>query len=126
VQGIERINTTQPKDYQQRIDTALKNDEPVIAYLNNQHYVVIIGKEGDSYRINDPWAVTSDEGNNIALDNNLLAKGGFGSIRQLVFVSRQEYAPTNRVLVQGAIRDRYVASRGAQGPLGNPLQAKNR
>ncbi|MGB5050748.1 MAG: two-component regulator propeller domain-containing protein [Caldilineaceae bacterium] len=122
VKGIERINTARPQEYQARIDTALDNGEPILAYLNDQHYVVITGKEGDSYRINDPWAVTAETGKSIALDKNLLAKGGFDSIRQLVFVSRQEYAPTNGVLVQGTIRDRYVASRGAQGPLGNPSQ----
>lgn len=122
VKGIERINTTRPQDFQARIAAALDNGESVLAYLNGQHYVVITGKEGDSYLINDPWAVTADTGKDIAMDKNLLAKGGFDSIRQLVFVSRQEYAPSNGVLVQAAIRDKYIASRGAQGPLGNPLQ----
>lgn len=124
VKGIERMNTTRPLDYRARIDAALDNGEPVIAYLNSQHYVVLVGKEDDSYRINDPWAVTADKGKNIDLDSNLLKKGGFANIRQLVFVSRQEYAPTNRVPVTGVIRDKYIASRGSQGPLGNPLQAQ--
>ncbi|MBI3959637.1 MAG: SUMF1/EgtB/PvdO family nonheme iron enzyme [Chloroflexi bacterium] len=122
VKGVERINTARPQDYRQRIDAALDNGEPVIAFLNAAHYVVITGVEGDSYRINDPWAVTADAGQDIAIAENLLKKGGFDRIRQVVFVSRQEYASTNRVLVQGTIRDKYIASRGAQGPLGNPLQ----
>lgn len=124
VKGIERINTSRPQDLQERVDAALDKGEPVIAFLNKEHYVVLTGVEGDNYRINDPWAVAADAGKGIPLDKNLLKKGSFNAIRQFVFVSRQEYAPTKGVLVQGSIRDKYVASRGSQGPLGNPTQAQ--
>ena len=126
VKGIERVNTSHPQDYSERIAVALGNGEPVIAYLNNQHYVVITGVEGDGYRINDPWAVSADAGQGIAIEENLLKKGGFDAIRQFVFISRQEYAPTNRVTVQGSIRDKYIASRGSQGSLGNRCSRKSR
>ena len=37
------------------IDRALSNNRPVIARVNNFHFVVITSRNGDTYNINDPW-----------------------------------------------------------------------
>ena len=125
IRGVERLNTTRPQDYQPRIDAALARGEPVIAYLNGEHYVVITGREAKDgkvvYHINDPWAVTAGDGQGIALEDNLLHKGGFDAIRQLVFVTAQQYAPTNGILVSAVLSPTYSAYLGSAGSLGNPL-----
>jgi hypothetical protein len=125
IMGVERINTNQPADYQERINAALDRAEPVIVFLNREHYVVLTGREekdGQStYYINDPWASTAGAGQGIALEDNLLQKGGFQNIRQIVFVTPEDFAPTNGILVDPALSPTYVAFLGAAGSLGNPL-----
>ncbi len=129
IRGVERLNTTRPQDYQPRIDAALAQGEPVIAYLNGEHYVVITGREVKGgkvvYRINDPWAVTAGDGQGIALEDNLLHKGGFDAIRQLVFVTAQEYAPTNGIPVSAVLSPTYSAYLGPQVP-GQPVPRPRR
>jgi hypothetical protein len=130
IQAVERINTSQPQAYRERVDTALAAGEPVIAFLSGAHYVVIIGKDDTAadidqqYRINDPWAKDAAAGQAIALADNVLKKGGFDSIRQFVFVTRQAHTPTNGILVKPPIREHYIAHFGAAGELGNPVAAE--
>lgn len=130
IQAVERINTAQPQAYRERVDAALAADEPVIAFLSGEHYVVIVGKDetatdiDQQYRINDPWAADAAAGQSIALADNVLEKGGFDSIRQFVFVTRQAHTPTNGILVTPPIREYYIAHFGAAGDLGNPIAAE--
>jgi len=130
IQAVKRINTAQPQDYRARVDTALAAGEPVIAFLNGEHYVVIVGKDetaagiDQQYRINDPWAKDAAAGQAIALADNVLKKGGFDSIRQFVFVTRQAHTPTNGILVKPPISEHYIANFGATGELGNPVAAQ--
>ncbi len=124
IRGVERINTNRPADYQERVDDSLARGEPVIAYLNREHYVVLTERAEESgdvnYRINDPWAQTAAEGQGIVLEDNLLGFGDFDDIRQFVFVTAEEYAPTNGVLVDDALSELYVSYLGSAGSLGNP------
>lgn len=120
IQGIEKVNTTRPQDYQQRVDAELDAGHPVIAFLGNRHYVVLTGKEdSDGYLINDPWALTAADGQGIPLARNAL-KLKFGDIRQFVFVYPDRNAPTNGIPVRGAIGDKYYSLGGARGSLGQP------
>ncbi len=120
IQGIERVNTARPQDYQRRLDAELAAGHPVIAYLGNRHYVVITGKEdSDDYLINDPWALTAADGQGIPLARNAL-KLKFGDIRQFVFVYPDRNAPTNGIPVRGTIGDKYYSLGGARGSLGQP------
>ncbi|RME04630.1 MAG: hypothetical protein D6816_09610 [Bacteroidetes bacterium] len=124
IKSIQRINTNNPNNYKNRVDESLQDGEPVMAFLNNGHYVVIVGKEGeDTYRINDPWGGQNTlPGKNIKLDDNLLKKGGFDSITQFVFVSPHENAPTNGIVLHHDIAPKYVSLFGSKGPLKNPLR----
>ncbi|MDW8100677.1 MAG: hypothetical protein RML36_14485 [Anaerolineae bacterium] len=83
------------------MDTELADGHPVIAYLGNRHYVVLVDKGGwGNYLINDPWKLTADQGQGIALERNDL-RLRFEDIRQLVFIYPDRNAPTN------AIADKY-------------------
>lgn len=128
LKSIQRINTSTPANFQERVDQSLLDGEPVIAYLNERHYVVIVGKDGDTYRINDPWAGknTANSGTNIPIEDNLLGNGGFNSIKQFVFISPHANAPTNNIVVHERIVDKYIAMFGSQGPLGNPTDRATR
>ena len=86
VQGIERINTARPQDYQRRVDDELAAGHPVIAYLGGRHYVVLAGKDDKgNYRINDPWQISEAAGKGIPLEQNALQQK-FNDIRQFVLV----------------------------------------
>lgn len=120
IQGIEKVNTTRPQDYQQRVDAELAAGHPVIAYLGNRHYVVLTGKDDSGgYLINDPWALTAADGQGIPLARNVL-KLKFDDIRQFVFVYPDRNAPTNGIPVRGTIGDKYYFLGGARGSLGQP------
>ena len=120
IQGLEQVNTARPRDYQKRVDEELAAGHPVIAYLGNRHYVVLVGKDGKgNYLINDPWKLTAADGQGIALEQNDL-KLKFDDIRQFVFLYPDRNAPTNGVPVSGAIAEKYFTWGGARGSLGNP------
>ena len=121
IQGIERINTAWPQDYRSRVDDELAAGHPVLAYLGNRHYVVLVGKDDQGvYRINDPWKLTPDEGQGVALEQNDL-KLKFDDIRQFVFIYPDRNAPTNGVPVSGALADKYYSLGGSRGSLGDPV-----
>jgi formylglycine-generating enzyme required for sulfatase activity len=123
IQSIERVNTRRPRDFQQRVDDELAANRPVIAYLGARHYVVLVGKdERDGYLINDPWKLTAEQGQAIALEQNDL-KLKFDDIRQFIFIHPDRNAPTNAIAVNGSIADKYYSLGGSKGLLGNPVAA---
>lgn len=129
IKGIERKQTSNPELYRDRLNAALDQGEPVIVRLNNQHYVVVVARDArnesddqdDIYYINDPWAETPEEGYGIEIANNRLRLGGFDTINQFVFISAEDHAPRNGIIVTGAIADLYRSVLGSSGTLGNPL-----
>ena len=66
-----RVETRNDANITQRIDAALKAGNPVPVQVdytpnspyspNDQHWVVVVGREGQDYRINDPWVYPSAE-----------------------------------------------------------------
>jgi ligand-binding sensor domain-containing protein/CBS domain-containing protein len=124
IQGIERVRTTRPQDYRQRVDDELAADHPVITYLGGKHYVVLVGKdERGNYRINDPWQLAEADGKDIPLEENSL-KLQFGNINQFVFIYPDRNAPTNGIAVSGPIAEKYFALGGSKSSLGNPSAAE--
>lgn len=121
ISGIERINTSNPTRYQDRVDGELEDGHPVIAYLGGQHYVVLTGfNEERDYLVNDPWKETSDLGQGVAITNTT-GSWDFDDITQIVFVYPGESAPTNGIPVEGTIGKEYYVWGGSKGSLGNPL-----
>lgn len=129
IESLTRVNTAAPENYRKEIDDELDKGRPVIAYLNSEHYVVVTGREGNKYFINDPWALDESSGRNIPLEQNFLSRTsgityGFSSIRQIVFVYPEKWWPTNGIPVIGAVQDKYFALGGSEGFLRNPTQAE--
>jgi len=129
IEGLLKIDTTAPESHHKKIDGELGKGRPVIVYLNNEHYVVITGKEGNEYFINDPWELDESSGQNIPLEQNSLSRErgityGFSSIRQIVFVYPEKRWPTNNIPMIGTIKDKYFALGGSEGFLRNPTQAE--
>lgn len=121
IQGVEAVSTSQPKTQQARVDQELTDGHPVIAFLGNQHYVVLTGKDDSgNYFINDPWFTKTADGKDILLEQNAL-KLKFDQIRQFVFVHPDRNTPTNGILVTGSIADKYYALGGSKSSLGNPI-----
>lgn len=60
-----RLETRHHPDITRRIDAALRAGNPVAVQVdytpdspyvpNDQHWVVVVGREGNDYRVNDPW-----------------------------------------------------------------------
>jgi hypothetical protein len=108
------------------VDDELTAGHPVIAFLGGRHYVVLTGKDDKgNYRINDPWKVSADQGQDILLEQNDL-KLKIKDVTQFVFVYPDRNAPTNGVPVSGTIADKYFAWGGAAGSLGNPSRPARR
>ena len=121
VEGVERINTGRPADYEQRVNDELEAGHPVIAFLGAAHYVVITGRDEDGgFLINDSWAEIPEAGQFIALEDNALDLE-FRNITQFVFISPDENAPTNGIVVRDTFADKYYSLNGSRGGLGNPL-----
>lgn len=121
------------KAFTQELDEELKNDRPVMVYMQRwvevkgqkdkqpeTHFVVITGKDASGkYLINDPWHLTAAEGQNIPFEKNAF-KYNFDQIDSYARITPDRKSPTNGVAVSGAIANKYYALDGARGPLGNP------
>jgi hypothetical protein len=121
IKAITNIHTSKPQDYKEKVDSELAADRPVIVFINNAHFVVITGMdENGGYLVNDPWKKTESEGKNIPFEKNMTGLG-FDKITQFDFVSPEDNAPTNGIVVRGVVRDAYFAQGGSQGVFGNPV-----
>jgi hypothetical protein len=121
IKGIRSLSTSRPAEHKEEVNDELAAGRPVIAFINNAHFVVITGKDqAGRYLVNDPWKPNSNEGANILIENNLTGKG-FDYIRKFVFVYPQDYAPTNSIAVKGKILQAYLMSGGSVGLFGNPV-----
>jgi hypothetical protein len=121
IQGIEAVGTSQPRAQQERVDRELADGHPVIAFLGNQHYVVLTGKDDrGNYLINDPWSKEEVGGKGVPLEQNP-TKLGFDQTTQFVFVYPDRNAPTNGIPVSGSIATKYYSVGGSRGSLGNPV-----
>lgn len=121
IKGIRNISTSNPKDYKKDVDAELLAGRPVIAFIDHAHFVVITGIDTNGgYLVNDPWKKNEAEGKNIPIEKNL-TKLGFDSIRQFNFIYPSDNAPTNGIIVRGAIQSDYFARGGSKGIFGNPI-----
>ena len=76
-QFMQTFDTAQKSEPDQALEQLLKQKTPIIVSMNEQfagttasHLVVIIGKKGERYLINDPW----DNGKNYEVDKERFEK----------------------------------------------------
>lgn len=121
IKNFQMVFTVKPEVYKEKIDSELNSNHPVIVFLKKKHYVVLTGRdENGNYLVNDPWQINEEKGKGILIQNNI-TKFGFNDIRQIIFFSPEEYAPTNGIPVSGKISEKYISLGGSRGFLGNPI-----
>lgn len=107
----------------------LRHGRPVIVYLDNLHYVVVVdfeemkdaktGKTTYQFYINDPY-LTEEAGWYIEFEKNFLSKK-VSSITEMIVIHTDVKAPVDGPLVDWpAIQAKYTALGGLEGELGQP------